>query len=116
LGFRPTTLGADKGFFHEDFIEAMLARDIAPHIAVEERGSALAHARVRMRVRGAGYRLSQRCRKLIEELFGEGKDWHGLRRFRRRGRRRVQQEALLIGWVLNLKRLAKAQAPRVQPA
>jgi transposase len=116
LGFRPTTLGADKGFFHEDFIEAMLARAIDPHIAVEERGSAPAHARVRMRVRGTGYRLSQRCRKLIEELFGEGKDWHGLRRFRRRGHGRVQQEALLIGWVLNLKRLAKAQAPQVAPA
>jgi hypothetical protein len=30
-----------------------------------------------MRVRGLGYRLSQRCRKKIEELFGEGKGWHG---------------------------------------
>jgi len=115
LGFRPTTLGADKGFFHADFIAAMLARDIEPHIAVEARGSASAHARVRMRVRSAGYRLSQRCRKLIEELFGEAKDWHGLRRFRRRGHCRVQQEALLIGWVLNLKRLAKAQPSRWQP-
>jgi transposase len=116
LGFTPTTLGADKGFFHEDFIAAMLARDIEPHIAVEPRGSAAAHARVRMRARGAGYKLSQRCRKLIEELFGEGKDWHGLRRFRRRGHRRVQQEAFLIGWVLNLKRLAKTRAPSMQPA
>ena len=115
LGFRPTTLGADKGYFHEGFIEAILARDIEPHIAVEARGSAAAHARVRMRVRGAGYQLSQRCRKLLEELFGEGKDWHGLRRFRRRGQRRVQQEAFLIGWVLNLKRLAKASTLKVQP-
>jgi len=48
-------------------------------------------------------------------VFGEGQDWHGLRRFRRRGHRRVQQEALLIGWVLNLKRLAKASAPTLQP-
>jgi transposase len=115
LRFRPQTLGADKGFFHEDFIEAVLARGIAPHIAVEPRGRAAAHGRVRMRVRGMGYQLSQRCRKLIEELFGEGKDWHGLRRFRRRGRRRVQQEAYLIGWVLNLKRLAKSWSPAVQP-
>ena len=115
LRFRPTTLGADKGYFHEEFITAILARDIAPHIAVEGRGSAAAHARVRMRVRGAGYQLSQRCRKLIEELFGEAKDWHGLRRFRRRGQRRVQQEAFLIGWVLNLKRLAKASTLRPQP-
>jgi transposase len=115
LRFRPATLGADKGFFHQDFIEAVLGRGIEPHIAVEGRGSALAHARVRMRRRGAGYQLSQRCRKLIEELFGEAKDWHGLRRFRRRGRWRVQQEAYLIGWVLNLKRLAKSWAPIVQP-
>jgi Transposase DDE domain/Transposase domain (DUF772) len=115
LRFRPSTLGADKGFFHADFIEALFARGIEPHIAVERRGSAVAHARVRMRVRGAGYQLSQRCRKLIEELFGEGKDWHGLRRFRRRGRRRVQQEAYLIGWVLNLKRLAKSWSPELQP-
>jgi transposase len=115
LRFRPATLGADKGFFHEDFISAVLERGIAPHIAVEPRGRTGAHARVRMRTRGAAYQLSQRCRKLIEELFGEAKDWHGLRRFRRRGRGRVQQEAYMIGWVLNLKRLAKHWAPVLQP-
>ena len=116
LRFTPTTLGADKGFFHEDFLEALFARGIEPHIATEARGSAGAHARVRMRQRGRGYQLSQRCRKLIEELFGEGKDWHGLRRFRRRRLRRVRQETLLIGWVLNLKRLAKLRVPEARPA
>jgi transposase len=116
LRFRPATLGADKGFFHEDFLESLLAAGIDPHIATESRGSRAAHARVRMRERGAGYRLSQRCRKLIEELFGEGKDWHGLRRFRRRGLARVRQETSLIGWVLNLKRLAKHLGPALQPA
>ena len=45
----------------------------------------------------------------------EGKDWHGLRRFRRRGLARVRQETYLIGWVLNLKRLARALPPQVQP-
>jgi len=115
LRFTPTTLGADKGFFHAEFIEALLARAIAPHIATEARGRATAHAPVRMRQRGVGYRLSQRCRKLIEELFGEAKDWHGLRRFRRRGLLRVQQEVHLIGWVLNLKRLAKALTLAAQP-
>jgi hypothetical protein len=115
LRFTPTTLGADKGFFHEGFLTALLAQAIAPHIASETRGSAAAHARVRMRQRGLGYRLSQRCRKLLEELFGEGKDWHGLRRFRRRGLLRVREEAHLIGWVLNLKRLAKAFSPVPQP-
>jgi len=113
-GFRPTTLGADKGFFAAAFIEALLTRGIAPHIAVD-RGRQRAHTRVRMRRRSLGYQLSQRCRKQIEELFGEGKDWHGLRRFRRRGLDRVRQETYLIGWALNLKRLAKLMTPLIQP-
>jgi Transposase DDE domain len=111
----PRTLGADKGFFSEAFIEALFHRHIEPHIAVDPRNRRRAHTRVRMRVRGLGYRLSQRCRKKIEELFGEGKDWHGLRRFRRRGLARVRQETYLIGWVLNLKRLARTLAPQAQP-
>ena len=115
LRFTPMTLGADKGYFHESVIDAVLDRGIEPHIAIEKRGRTAAHARVRMRARGVGYQLSQRCRKLIAELFGEGKDWHGLRRFRRRGRWRVQQEAYLIGWVLNLKRLARTWSLVVQP-
>jgi hypothetical protein len=85
-------------------------------IATEARGRSPVHRRVRMRQRGLGYRLSQRCRKLIEELFGEGKDWHGLRRFRRRGLTRVRQETYLIGWVLNLKRLAKHLDAALHPA
>jgi hypothetical protein len=107
LGFVPTSLGADKGFFSERMIEHLLQAGIAPHIAAEVRGRRSAHARVRMRMRGLGYQLSQRARKKIEELFGEAKDWHGMRRFRRRGLLRVREETLLIGWVLNLKRLAR---------
>lgn len=112
--YRPKSLGADKGYFHEEFIEEVLHRRIEPHIAADTRGSSSAHMRVRMRKRGMPYRLSQRCRKKIEELFGEGKEFHGLRRFRRRQLYRVREETWLIGWVLNLKRLAKLLI--VQPA
>jgi transposase len=108
LQIRPRTLGADKGFFSAGMIEGLLAEGIEPHIAVD-RGRQPAHTRVRMRVRGRGYQLSQRARKKIEELFGEAKDWHGLRRFRRRGLAQVREETWLIGWVLNLKRLATLQ-------
>ncbi len=112
--YRPKSLGADKGYFHEEFIEEVFHRRIEPHIAADTRGSSSAHMRVRMRKRGMPYRLSQRCRKKIEELFGEGKEFHGLRRFRRRQLYRVREETWLIGWVLNLKRLAKHLT--VQPA
>ena len=114
--FEPDTLGADKGYFHEAFLDELLERGVEPHVAVRDQGSSRAHTRVRMRQRGEGYRLSQRCRKKIEELFGEGKDWHGLRRMRRRGRERIREELNLIGWVLNLKRLANLLMPRLQAA
>lgn len=109
--FTPSSFGGDKGFFESRFIEGLLCEGIAPHIAIDERWKGEAHEIVRRRRFGEPYRLSQRCRKKIEELFGEGKDWHGLRRFRRRGLGRVREEMHLIGWVLNLKRLAKLLVP-----
>ena len=108
--FQPSSFGGDKGFFESQFIEGLLTEGIEPHIAVDERWNGEAHQIVRRRRFGEAYRLSQRCRKKIEELFGEGKDWHGLRRLRRRGLKRVREEVHLIGWVLNLKRLAKSLA------
>jgi transposase len=64
------------------------------------------------RVRGyrssEGYQKAVRKRQVwVEPLFGEGKQWHGLRRFRLRRLWRVNIEALLIGAGLNLKRLLK---------
>jgi transposase len=41
----------------------------------------------------------------VEPLFGEAKDWHGLRRFRLRRLEKVNAEALLIAAGQNLKRL-----------
>jgi hypothetical protein len=107
---RPKTLGGDKGYFVEGFIQALFSRKIEPHVAVYERGSTQAHGRIRQRLRGLAYSLSQRARKRIEELWGEAKEYHGLRRFLRRTLVNVRQEALLMGWLLNLKRLATLEA------
>jgi len=104
--YKPSTLGADKGYFSEGFVSALFRRAIEPHVAVQSRGKTESHKRVRMRQRGLAYQLSQRCRKKIEELFGEGKEYHGLRRLRRRFLDRVTQEVYFIGAVLNFKRLA----------
>ena len=43
----------------------------------------------------------------VEPLFAEGKDWHGMRRFRLRRLWRVNCEALMIASGQNLKRLLK---------
>jgi hypothetical protein len=40
----------------------------------------------------------------VEPLFAEAKAWHGLRRFRLRGREKVTAEALLVAAGQNLKR------------
>jgi len=62
--------------------------------------------RVRGYASSAAYQKAVRKRQVwVEPLFGEGKQWHGLRRFRLRGLWRVNSEALLIGAGLNLKRL-----------
>ncbi|MDQ3999546.1 MAG: transposase [Actinomycetota bacterium] len=41
----------------------------------------------------------------MEPLFGEAKDWHGLRRFRLRRLEKVNMEALLVASGQNVKRL-----------
>lgn len=109
-GLEPESLGADKAYFEKGFVGELLDRKIAPHVATQDRGSGNALMRTRMRCRGLGYQLSQRARKRIEELWGEGKEQHGMRRFARRLIENVRQEAYLMGWLLNLKRLATLEA------
>lgn len=104
---RIQTVGADKGYFAKPFLTALLKRRITPHIAAKTTGREAVHQRVRRLSRTVGYRLSQRARKKIEELWGEAKCWHGFRRFQRRGLLQVRDEAFLMGWLLNLTRLSK---------
>ena len=106
----PSSLGGDKGYFVKTFAQGLLYRGIAPHLATIEKGPDEALRRVRMRCRGLGFQMSQRARKKIEELWGEGKELYGLRRFTRRQLENVRQEAFMTGWVLNLKRIATLQA------
>ena len=54
------------------------------------------------------YKKALRKRQVwVEPLFAEGKDWHGMRRFRLRRLWRVNCEALLRAAGQNLKRLLK---------
>ena len=57
----------------------------------------------------AAYQKAMRKRAVwVEPLFGEAKQWHGLRRFRLRGLSKVNGEALLTATGQNLKRLLAA--------
>jgi hypothetical protein len=62
--------------------------------------------RVRAYHHSEPYAKAMRKRKVwVEPLFAEGKQWHGMRRFRLRSLWRVNTEALLIATGQNLKRL-----------
>jgi transposase len=64
--------------------------------------------RVRSYHETPAYRKAMRKRSVwVEPLFGEAKDWHGLKRFRLRGLWQVNAEALLIATGQNLKRLLR---------
>jgi hypothetical protein len=64
--------------------------------------------RVRAYHQTPAYQKAMAKRKVwVEPLFGEAKDWHGLRRFRLRGLWKVNVEALLIATGQNLKRLLR---------
>ncbi|HEX4515610.1 MAG TPA: IS5 family transposase [Polyangiaceae bacterium] len=100
------TLGADKGYDTHDFVAECRAMNVVPHIAqciTTYRGSAID---VRT-TRHAGYAISQRIRKRVEEIFGWGKTIGGLRRTRFRGRKRTQLGTYLIGAAYNLLRIAR---------
>jgi transposase len=61
------------------------------------------------------YEKALRKRRVwVEPLFGEAKDWHGMRRFRLRRLKKVNIEALLIASGQNVKRLvaARERGPR----
>ena len=61
--------------------------------------------RVRAYHETAAYQKAMCKRQVwVEPLFGEAKDWHGLRRFRLRGLWRVKCEGLLVAAGQNLKR------------
>lgn len=103
---RIQTVGADNGYFAKPCLTALVRRRLTPHIAAKTTGREAIHQRVRRLSRTVGDRLSQPAWKKIEELWGEAQCWHGFRRFQRRGLLQVRDEAYLMGWLLNLKRLA----------
>lgn len=77
-------------------------RKLSRHIAED------AFERVRAFHQTDAYTKAMNKRKvLVEPLFAEAKDWHGMRRFRLRERWRVNCEALVTATGQNLKRLLK---------
>lgn len=104
-GALPKTLGADKGYHASDFVFALRGKKIIPHIArAKNRKTPGLDGRT---TRHAGYAVSQKIRKRVEEIFGWMKTIGGLRKTRFRGIERTQEYAFIVGAAYNLLRMSK---------
>ena len=104
---RRVTLGADKGYDAGDFQVALVEENIHPHIAQKAKARPLFDRRTTAR---SGYLISQRKRKLVEQVFGWMKTAAALRKTRLRSATRVAAQTLLSLTALNLIRIAKLDA------
>lgn len=86
-GKRRTTVGGDKAYDTKEFVRQARSMGVTPHIAqnTKKRSSAIDDRTTRH----AGYPISQRKRKRVEEIFGWLKTVGILRKTRHRGTDRV---------------------------
>lgn len=110
------TLGADKNYDAEAFVEGLKARGIEPHVAingaVSKNGVARKTAVPPKVAASLGYAISQRLRKRIEESFGWSKSVGGLTQVKVRGLEKVRAVFVLAMAAYNIVRLPKLLEPR----
>ena len=105
-GTRRITLGGDKGYDTKDFVVGCYFREATPHVAqniTNNRGSAIDGRTTRH----AGYEISQRIRKRVEEIFGWTKTVANFRRTRFKGRERTSLASYFVGAAYNLLRMGR---------
>ena len=100
------TLGADKGYDTEDFVNELRSLNVTPHVAAKAKGSAIDGRTTRH----AGYAVSQRIRKRIEEPFGWSKTAGLAAKTMLRGLDRVGAQFTFTLAAYNLVRLPKLLA------
>jgi transposase len=113
-GRQAKTVGADKNFDATEFVSGCRELNVRPHVAqnaYQYETKTGKRARRRSRIDGrttrhAGYAFSQVIRKMIETLFGDGKQHGGtIRQVKLRGRAKVSDVFTLAMLTVNLRRL-----------
>jgi transposase len=104
---RRITLGADKGYDTREFVAELRQRRVTPHVSQNQSGR-------RSAIDGwttghGGYRVSQRLRKRVEEIFGWVKTVGGGRKLRYIGLAVNQLWVGLTAAAHNLVRLARIE-------
>jgi transposase len=115
-GQQHKTVGADKNYDTADFVAGCREIKVTPHVAqntyeydTKTGKRAKRESRIDARTtRHDGYAVSQVIRKMIETLFGDGKQ-HGatIRQVKLRGRPKVSDTFTLSMLAVNLRRLPK---------
>jgi transposase len=104
---RPVTLGADRGYDAEDFVNELRSMNVRPHVAQNLSRARGRSAIDRRTTRHPGFEASQRVRKRIEEGFSWIKRIAGLARPKLRGRDKVDWAFTFAAAAYNLVRLPK---------
>jgi len=108
------TVGGDKGYDVRGFVEACRKLGVTPHIAqnLDRNGGSAIDGRT---TRHAGYIVSQRIRKRVEEIFGWGKTVGNFRKTRLVGLAKNKLAGYMVAAAYNLVRIAKL-LPLPEPA
>ena len=104
----PMSVGADKAYDTQDFVQTARALNTRPHVAQNWKrpgGSAID----KRTVRHTSYQISQRKRPLIEKAFGWMKQTGGMRKTKLRGLAKVAWQFVMTSAAFNLLRLPKLQ-------
>ena len=112
-GENRVTVGADKGYDTKDFVAECRNLKVTPQVAqnVKRNGGSAVDGRT---TRHAGYAISQRKRKRIEESFGWLKTIALMRKVRHRGIHKVGWVFTFAAAAYNLVRMRNLLSPAVQ--
>ena len=114
-GGNRVTVGADKGYDTRGFVADCRHLNVTPHVAMNtgRRGGSAIDQRT---ARHAGYEVSQKKRKRIEECFGWMKDIALMRKMKHRGLEKVAWLFTFAAAAYNLVRMRKLMAISVGAA
>ena len=102
-----STLGADKSYQQERFVNQLRARRVQPHVAEYAPNPKWPNWLTEDERSGDGFRISQKKRKLVEKVFGWAKQDRAARQVKLRGRTRVDWLFRLLVTAHNLLRMQK---------
>lgn len=116
MGLRPArpprpeqrvTLGADKSYQEQRFLQQLRERQVVPHVAEYTPSVHWPNFLTEVERHDPGFPLSQKKRKLVERVFGWGKLNSVMRKIKLHGRNRVDWFFRFLAAAHNLVRLTK---------